>query len=167
MTVTLKKWSPDFIPLVAEYANNPKIAENLRDGFPQPYTRTDAEAYVNGCMEKGDVGQLCRAIAVNGAVAGSIGIFLRDHGEAELGYWLAEPFWGKGIMSEAVRQICREAFSRFEISRIYAVPYAHNAASRRVLEKAGFTFRGFTESCGCTRGRVCSYVLDKTAIMHE
>lgn len=161
--VTLEQWNLDFISPIARYADNPKIAANLRDGFPQPYTLADAEAYVTGCIEKGEDGQLCRAIAVDGKAAGSIGVFLREQGQAELGYWLAEPYWGKGIMTRAVERICREAFSRFRISRIFAVPYTHNAASRRVLEKAGFRFGGYTESCGCTRGQVCIYTLDKSS----
>ncbi len=159
MKVKLEKWRRTFIPAVAEYANNPKIAENLRDGFPQPYTKTDADQYVSDCIKKGDGEQLLRAVTADGACVGSIGVFPRGDGSAELGYWLGEPFWGRGIMADAVREICSEAFSRFPLSRIYATPYESNLRSRRVLEKAGFRYDGPTESRGCSRGPVCLYTL--------
>ena len=152
MTVTLEKWHRRYIPAVAEYANNEKLARNLRDGFPQPYTLTDADQYVSNCIKKGDTEQLCRAVLVDGSFAGSIGVFLRENGSAELGYWLAEPFWGCGITTEATKQLCAEAFARFEITRIFAVPYEDNSPSRRVLEKAGFQLEGPAETCGCSRG---------------
>ncbi len=158
--ITLERWKPESIPSLTRYADNPGIAANLRDGFPQPYTQADAEAYVSGCIGRGDDRQLCRAIVADGEAVGSIGVFLRESGEAELGYWLAEPFWGRKIMTRMVEKICREAFARYGLGRIYAVPYVQNTASRRVLEKAGFVFRGFTESCGCSRGRVCRYTFD-------
>ncbi len=159
MIFALESWRREFIPDFAQYADNPRIAENLRDGFPQPYTLSDAEAYVTDCIKKGDALQLCRAVTVGGKAVGSIGVFLREQRDAELGYWLAEPFWGRGIMTNAVGQICALAFSRYEICRVFATPYVHNAASRRVLEKSGFQFEGLTESCGCSRGRVCLYTL--------
>lgn len=164
MAFMLESWRREFIPAVAEYADNHKIAENLRDGFPQPYTWSDAEAYVTGCMAQGEKQQLCRAITVGGKAVGSIGVFLRGGLDAELGYWLAEPFWGRGIMTGAVRQICALAFLRFEISRIFATPYARNAPSRRVLEKAGFHFEGPTQSCGCSKGEVCLYTLARPPV---
>ena len=75
---------------------------------------------------------------------------------AELGYWLAEDFWGKGIMTRAVQQICEEGAERWEdLLRICAEPFAHNTASRRVLEKAGFTLEGVLRKSVCKRGRVC------------
>jgi len=61
---------------------------------------------------------------------------------AELGYWLGEPFWGRGIMTAAVETMCREGFAAWDIVRIHAEAFARNAASRRVLEKAGFALEG-------------------------
>lgn len=161
MIFSLEVWRRDHIPAVARYANNPKIAKNLRDGFPQPYKLSDADAYVSGCLAAGDGKQLCRAIVVGGEAVGSIGIFLRDNSAAELGYWLAEPFWGHGIMAGAAGLLCAQAFARYDISRIYAIPYCHNAASCRVLEKAGFQYGGLTEDRGSSNGAVCMYTLHR------
>lgn len=158
MVVTLDAWKTEYIPAVAKLADNPKIAVNLRDGFPQPYTLDDASAYVTDCIAKGDKNQLTRAILADGQVVGSIGIFLREDGAAELGYWLGEPHWGRGIMTQAAAMLCVEAFSRFPVSRVFATPYAYNTGSRRVLEKSGFRFEGITECSGCSKGEICMYV---------
>jgi len=159
MVVTLAVWKSEYIPAVAELADNPKIAANLRDGFPQPYTLDDAASYVSGCIAAGDEAQLTRAILADGQVVGSVGVFLREEGAAaELGYWLGEPYWNRGIMSQAAALLCREAFSHFPVSRIFATPYAYNTGSRRVLEKSGFRFEGLTVCCGCSKGEVCMYI---------
>ncbi len=88
---------------------------------------------------------------------GSIGVFCgRDvyRRSAEIGYWLAEPFWGQGIMSEAIRRISEEAFRRFDIVRLYAEPFAVNVGSRRALEKAGFELEGILRNSVCKNGRI-------------
>ena len=90
---------------------NPNIAANLRNIFPSPYTLADAKWFVEDCIAQGETRQLMRAIAVNGRAAGSISVSRKDdvyEKSAELGYWLAEDYWGRGIMAEAVRQICRD-----------------------------------------------------------
>ncbi len=130
---------------VARYANNSKIAQNLRNVFPHPYTAEDAHAFLSACVEKEGNRQMIRAICVDGEAVGSIGIFCKEdvyEKSGELGYWLGEPFWGRGIVTQAVRQICDETFAAFDLVRIFAEPYAHNNGSRRVLEKAGFTLEG-------------------------
>ena len=145
MTVTLSPWREEMIPAVYAHAQDPRIAANLRDVFPSPYHYEDAEAFVQDCVAREGQGQLCRAILVEGETVGSIGVFVQSdvyRRSAELGYWLAVPWWGKGIMTEAVRAICREAFRAFDIVRIYAEPFARNTGSCRVLEKAGFTLEG-------------------------
>jgi ribosomal-protein-alanine N-acetyltransferase len=139
MTVTLEPWRRRSSPR-RRIRGQRKIARNLRDGFPSPYTRTDADRYVSVCIKKGTGSSSAAPSWPTAPFAGSTGVFLRENGSAELGYWLAEPFWNRGVMTEAVKTICAEAFSRYEIGRIYAVPYADNFASRRVLEKAGFQY---------------------------
>lgn len=149
MDFDIRKWKIEDIESVAHYANNEKIACKLRDAFPHPYTLENAKAYVESCVNNSEARQLCRAIAVNGSAVGSIGIFLGGdvyQKSAELGYWLAEEYWGKGIMSKAVKQICAEAFEKYDIVRIYAEPFAHNAGSRKVLENAGFTLEGIMKN---------------------
>jgi len=123
MEFQLEEWRESHIKDIAKHANNKKIADNLRDAFPFPYTYADAYSYVNDCIEKTDGRQLARAIEINGEAVGSIGVFVRDdvyHRSAELGYWLSEEYWGQGIMSEAIKQICKETFECFDIVRIYA-----------------------------------------------
>ena len=139
---TLRPWREADAASIARYADNAKIAANLRDVFPCPYAPQDAATFVESCIRQEGRGQMCRAIEVDGEAAGSIGLFLGSdvyRRSAELGYWLGEPFWGRGIMSRAIRRMCEEAFSRYDIARIHAEPYAANLGSRRALEKAGFT----------------------------
>ena len=159
---TLRPWRPEDAEAVAAAANNPKIAANLRNVFPHPYTLADAEWFVNDCIARGEERQLSRAILIGGKASGSIGVFVKDdvyERSAELGYWLAEPDWGQGVMSEAVRQLCREAFARFDVLRIFAEPFADNLGSRRVLEKAGFTWEGTMRNGVFKNGRVHSYCM--------
>lgn len=167
MKFELRKWNLEDSQDVAYYANNKKIAANLRNVFPYPYILADAEGYIRSCVENSEERQLCRAIVVNGRAAGSVGIFCGTdvyEKSAELGYWLAEEFWGKGIMTEAVKQLCQEAFERFDIVRIYAEPFAYNTDSRRVLEKAGFSLEGIMKKGVCKNGQIhdyCMYALLK------
>lgn len=130
-------------PSIAEYADNPKIAANLRDLFPQPYTLANAEFFISSLLENSL--QTNFAIADSEKAIGSIGLMLNEdihRFTAELGYWLAEPFWGEGIMTQAVQAIVDIGFNDFGLYRIYAEPFEHNTASIKVLEKAGFTFEG-------------------------
>jgi ribosomal-protein-alanine N-acetyltransferase len=162
MDFEMRKWRPEDAVNVARYANNEKIARNLRDAFPYPYTFQDAERFLKACAAGDETRQLYRAIAVAGEAVGSIGISLGAdvyRRSAELGYWLAEDFWGKGIMTEAVKRLCAEAFARFDIVRIFAEPYAHNTGSRKVLEKAGFTLEGIMRNGVTKRGSVIDYCM--------
>ena len=158
----LRPWRRTDAESIAAAADNPRIAANLRNVFPSPYTLADAEWFVGDCISQGEAHQLTRAIVIDGRAAGSIGVFVRDdvyERSAELGYWLAEDCWGRGVMTEAVRQICREAFARFDILRIFAEPFADNRGSRRVLEKAGFTCEGTMRNGVFKNGRVHSYCM--------
>lgn len=149
MNFTLRPWKKEDVPALCHYADDPLVAKNLRDAFPNPYTLADAECYVNSCMALEGQGQLCRAIVVGGEAVGSIGLFLGEdvyRKSAELGYWLGRSHWGQGIMTAAVKAICKEGFLTWDILRIHAEPYAANAGSRRVLEKAGFTMEGILRS---------------------
>lgn len=159
----LRDWEQTDAESVAAAANNEKIAANLRNTFPNPYTLADARWYVNDCIEhKSDERQITKAIVVDGKAVGSIGVFAKDdvyEKSAELGYWLAEDFWGQGIMTEAVKMICAEAFDRLDIVRIFAEPFEHNQGSRRVLEKSGFTYEGMMRNGVYKNGRVLSYCM--------
>ncbi len=145
MNFRLEKWKKEFAKDIAEYADNPHISCWLRNVFPNPYTLSDAEWYVNDCIKNENNNQLCYAIVVDEKAVGSIGVFLKNDvycKSAELGYWLGEQFWKRGIMSEAVKMICKETFEKFDVLRIYAEPFADNKGSRKVLENCGFQLEG-------------------------
>lgn len=169
MDFKLRPWRASDAADTARFANNERIARNLRDVFPFPYSLDDAKDFIGSCLEAGEERQLCRAIEVDGRAVGSISVFLGSdvyRRSAELGYWLAEEYWGRGIMTAAVGQICREAFRRFNIVRIHAEPFEDNAASRRVLEKAGFALEGILRRRAVKNGQVhdsCMYALVKEA----
>lgn len=156
----LRPWRPEDAAALAAAANDAEIAAYLRDSFPSPYTLADAERFIRGCIASGEERQLARAIIIEEKAAGSVGVFVQDdvYGKsAELGYWLAREHWGRGVMTEAVRRICREAFARSDILRVFAQPFENNLGSRRVLEKAGFTYEGTMRNGVFKNGRVLSY----------
>lgn len=149
MNFVLRPWKLLDAGAIVPYADDLLVAQNLRDAFPNPYTLADGERFVRSCIEREGMGQLNRVIEVDGKPAGSIGLFLGSdvyRKSAELGYWLGRPFWGRGIMTAAVKEICTLGFRTWEILRIHAEPFAENAGSRRVLEKAGFTLEGTLRS---------------------
>ena len=162
MSFLLRPWRTEDAEDLAKAADNPKIAANLRNVFPSPYTLADANWFINDCISKGDSHGLTWAIEVDGKAAGGIGVTLLNdvyEKSAELGYWLSEEYWRQGIMSQAVQIICRKAFKTFDIIRIFAEPFAYNAGSRGVLEKAGFTYEGTMRNGVYKNGQVYSYCI--------
>ncbi len=158
----LRAWKTEDAKSLAQAADNINIAKNLRNVFPNPYTLESAIWYINDSIANAEKKQINYAIVVDGQAVGSIGIFVKDdvyEKSAELGYWLSEDYWRKGIMSEAVRKICKEAFETFDIIRIFAEPFADNAGSRRVLEKAGFTYEGTMRNGVYKNGEIHSYCM--------
>lgn len=141
MDFKLRPWKESDLENLVKHANNWEIAKNLTDKFPFPYTTEDGKAFLNFAMNNKQA--LMLAIDINSEAVGSIGIFPQDdihRYNAELGYWLAEPFWGKGIITSAIKEIVELGFKQFNLNRIFARPFGSNKASQRVLEKAGFTF---------------------------
>ncbi len=139
----IRDWTMDDAGPLARHANNPNIAENLRDGFPNPYRFTDAESFLRRVTSQSP--RLAFAIACEDEAIGGIGLMIGQDVHrftAELGYWLAEPFWGKGIMTSAAVAITNYGFAELNLNRIYAEPYTHNIASARLLEKAGYSLEG-------------------------
>lgn len=124
---------------LAMHANNRNVSDNLRDRFPHPYTRRDAQAFIKGALDMRP--ETLFAIAVDDVAVGGIGFALQQDVErvsAEIGYWLGEPFWGRGIVTEALVAVTRYALEHHGLTRLFALPFAHNQASCRVLEKAGY-----------------------------
>lgn len=158
----LRTWRIEDEESLALAANNLNVAKNLRNTFPNPYTLEDAVWFINDNIANMDRKQINYAIVVDGQAVGGIGIFVKDdvyEKSAELGYWLAENYWRKGIVSTAVQMICKEAFETFDIVRIFAEPFADNAGSRGVLEKAGFTYEGTMRNGVFKNGEIHSYCM--------
>lgn len=157
MTCEIRKWRLSDAADLAAALSNPKILDNLRDGLPYPYTEQDGEDYISAMLSADENETFAFAITVDDRAVGSIGVFRQGNihrQTAELGYYIAEEHWGKGFMTEAVRQVCRYVFENSDIIRIYAEPFAFNAASCRVLEKAGFNCEGTLRSNAVKNGRV-------------
>ena len=131
-------------PALALHANNRKIWRNLRNLLPRPYTLGSAEAWIEQ-MSVSDPLRHGFVIDIDGALAGAMGYTLEDDvhtGDATIGYWLGEPYWGRGIATEAVRLLTDHAFRTHKLRRAEARVYAWNPASVRVLEKAGYVLEG-------------------------
>ncbi len=161
-TVTLRPWRMEDAERMQVFANNAKVAQNLRNAFPYPYSLEDARQFIENSISRDGDRCIMRAIEIDGVPAGSIGVFLGSDvyvKTAEIGYWLAEPYWGRGIMPRAVREICDLAFATFDLECIYAEVFSENPASCRVLEKAGFTREGIKRRGVYKNGRVMDAVL--------
>jgi RimJ/RimL family protein N-acetyltransferase len=156
VTIALREWSTDDAPALAALANDRRIWLGLRDAFPHPYALDDAHRFIG--MASAMSPRTYFAIVASGALAGGIGYTLHEDVErigAEVGYWLGVEFWGRGIATAAVRELTRLAFTRHpDLRRLYAIPYATNAASARVLEKAGYTREGTLRENAIKDGRV-------------
>ena len=128
---------------IVRHANNRNVWINLRDRFPHPYTDADARRWLDSVV--GQKPETNFAIAVAGEAAGGIGFTVQhDVGRrsAEIGYWLGEEFWGRGIATDALIAVTDYAFSNYDVCRLYAHVFDWNRASARVLEKAGYAFEG-------------------------
>lgn len=137
----IRPWQEGDEASLATYANNHKIWVNVRDRFPYPYTLKDAELWVR--IADANHSMINLAIEIQGEAAGGIGIVFKQdiyYRTAEIGYWLGEPFWNRGIASRAVKAMTDYIFDspQFDICRIYAGIFEYNTASARVLEKAGY-----------------------------
>ncbi len=137
------------------HANNRKVWLGLRDKFPYPYTLTDADAFLDRIRAQNPLTVF--AITVEDRPVGGIGLVLGsdvDRISAEIGYWLGEEYWGRGIATIAVRALTSQAFATFELNRLFAIPYADNAASIRVLVKAGYRHEGTLVASAIKDGRI-------------
>jgi ribosomal-protein-alanine N-acetyltransferase len=148
MIYKLRPWEISDLESLVRYANNPNIAKFLTDAFPHPYTIENGKAFIEFANKDNPIHIF--AIEINGQAAGAIGIHPQydiHRKNAELGYWLAEPFWGHGIITKAVIEMVAFAFKSYDINRVFARPYGTNKASQRVLEKAGFKLEAKIDKC--------------------
>ncbi|MDE6389216.1 MAG: GNAT family N-acetyltransferase [Lachnospiraceae bacterium] len=157
MICKIRKWELSDAKELATALSNKNIQDNLRDGLPYPYTERDGVVFISAMLSADENDTFAFAIMADNKVIGSIGVFRQENihrRTAELGYYIAEEYWGKGIMTEAVKQICEYVFDKSDIIRIYAEPFAYNEASCRVLEKAGFQYEGTLRSNAVKNGNV-------------
>jgi len=141
--VTLRELKSSDADRMVELANNENVSINLRDQFPYPYTRRDAERFLK-LIQVGD--QISAfAIEFDGVYVGNIGMVRETdvyRKSAELGYFLGEPYWNKGIMTEAIGLATQFGFEKLDLMRIHCGVFGFNKASQRVLEKCGFAKEG-------------------------
>jgi len=145
MECKIRPWKIQDAHDLAEALNNKNIHNNLRDGLPFPYREEDAIEYITAMLNADKKNTYAFAITVNDKAIGSIGAFRQANihsRTAEIGYYIAEPYWGKGFGTSAIKQICEYIFLNTDIIRLFAEPFAHNTGSCRILEKSGFTCEG-------------------------
>lgn len=133
----VRSWRHDDVDAIVRHADNPRVARTLRDGFPSPYTRADAGAFLDAMV--GRVPETAFAIAVDDEAVGNVALIVRDDpAAAEIVCWLGEAWWRHGIATQAAQAVTAWAWAALALTRIYALVFEGNTASIRVLEKAGF-----------------------------
>jgi ribosomal-protein-alanine N-acetyltransferase len=145
MECKIREWQIKDAENLALAINNKKVQDNLREGIPYPYTVEDAKEYITSMLSADKDVTYAFAITVDDKAIGSIGVFRCNNihfRTAEMGYYIAESYWGKGIGTSAVKQTCRYIFENTDILRVFAEPFACNTASCRILEKVGFQCEG-------------------------
>lgn len=151
----VRPWQPTDAAALQRHANNRNVSMHLRDRFPFPYEQRHATAFLTWLAQQPS--PTVWALEVNGEASGGIGIELHTDVErvsAEIGYWLGERMWGHGIVTEALVAVTAEAFRRYDLTRLYAVPFADHHASVRVLEKAGYVREGWMRQSAIKDGRI-------------
>ena len=151
----IRSWQPSDLESLVRHANNRNVWISLTDLFPHPYTKTDGETWLAFATTQQP--QTNFAIEVEGHAIGGIGYDVGSgigRCQADLGYWLGEEFWGRGIATAAVRTIAEHLFATTELARLFATPFCDNMASRRVLVKAGFQLEGTLRHSAIKDGRL-------------
>jgi RimJ/RimL family protein N-acetyltransferase len=159
-TCEIRPWRSSDLEALVKYADNRNVWINLRDRFPHPYTAREGRAFLKHVRDQRPVTGF--AIAVAGEAAGGIGFQLQTDVErvsAEIGYWLGEPFWNRGIATEAVAAVTAHAIAAHGLTRVYAMPFAWNVASSRVLEKAGYVLEARLRNSAIKDGRLTDQLL--------
>jgi RimJ/RimL family protein N-acetyltransferase len=156
----VRNWRLSDVKTVSRYANNFKIWLNLRDAFPHPYRQKDARNFIRRALSLEP--QTMFAICLDQEAIGSIGFRLHQDVErvsAEIGYWLGEPFWNRGIMTDVLTALTEYAIDAHRLTRIFAVPFEWNLPSFRVLEKAEYVMEGRMKKSAIKNGRVIDQLL--------
>jgi ribosomal-protein-alanine N-acetyltransferase len=157
---TIRPWMDTDAESLHRHADNRNVSIHLRDRFPFPYGMEQARQFLGWIAQQPS--PTVWAIEVGGEAAGGIGIEMHGDVErvsAEIGYWLGESMWGRGIATEALKAVTAEAFRRFDITRLYALPFADHVASVRVLEKAGYVREGHLRRSAIKDGKIRDQLL--------
>lgn len=145
---------------LVKHANNRNVWLRLRDRFPHPYTHDDAINWLQ--VVHSSLPETNFAITVEGKAVGGIGFTLGtdiERHSAEIGYWLGEMHWGKGITTRALQLVTHHAFEIHPLLRIFALPFGDNLASQRVLEKVGYVREGVLRHSAVKDGRILDHVM--------
>jgi ribosomal-protein-alanine N-acetyltransferase len=156
----LRPWNEGDESSLVRHANNYEVWRHMRDQFPHPYNREAADEWIALVEQRNP--QTYFAVEVHGEAVGGIGLMLKSDVErcsAEIGYWLGEAVWGRGIATAAVQALTDYGFKAFGLTRIFAVPFANNPASMRVLEKVGYVREGVMRRSAIKEGVVLDQVL--------
>jgi [ribosomal protein S5]-alanine N-acetyltransferase len=156
----IRRWQPEDKAALIRHANNRNVWRNLTDMFPHPYTREDAEAWI--VMASIDSASTHRAIEFRGEAVGGVGIIASEgiySRTGQLGYWVGEAHWGRGIATAAARALVAQVLSEPDIVRLEAPVFAWNQASMRVLEKAGFIKEGIRRKSVFKDGQIIDSVM--------
>jgi ribosomal-protein-alanine N-acetyltransferase len=159
-TCTVRPWLATDADALARHANNRHVSIHLRDRFPFPYELEHARKFLDWLAVQDQ--PTVWAIEVDGEAAGGIGIEQKTDVErisAEIGYWLGESCWNRGVVTEALQAVTAEVFRRYDVMRLYALPFADNPASVRVLEKAGYVVEGRLRRSAIKDGKVRDQLL--------
>ena len=166
---TIREWARSDKAALVRFANNRNVWRNLTHVFPHPYTEADADEWFSFLAKKPE--PTSWAIEVDGLAVGGIGVTLMDGiyaRSAGFGYWLGEPYWNRGIMTEAVKAVSSYAMHRFELIRLEAWVFEWNPSSMRVLEKCGFVREGVLRASAFKDGKVIDRVIyalvDRTSL---
>jgi RimJ/RimL family protein N-acetyltransferase len=153
-TFQLRPWQPEDAPSLAAEANNINLSKNVRDAFPYPYTEEHAKVYIDQACAKSP--QQDFAIVIDGKAVGGIGVVPLSDVErfsAEIGYWIGESYWNKGIVTEVLQTFCNYLFAHTSLVRLFACVYEYNLPSARVLEKTGFRKVGILQKAAFKNNR--------------
>ncbi len=157
---SLRSYLPQDAALLARYASDPAVTAYMSDATGRQYTVEEAAAWIG--LVRGQAPECHFSIAVDGVIAGGVGLELQSDvyaHSAELSYWVAESFWGRGIATRAVAAICDHAFGQLGITRLYARVFDGNVASQRVLEKCAFELEGRLRRAALKHGRYSDQLL--------
>jgi RimJ/RimL family protein N-acetyltransferase len=153
--IVVRHWRVTDLASLVHHANNERIARNVRDTFPHPYSEADGQQWL--ALATGDRYTTTFAIEIDGQAVGGIGLLPMEdvyRKTAEIGYWLGEAYWGRGIMSRVLRATTAYAFATFDLIRIEAGVFSWNPASARVLEKAGYSLEATNKRAVFKQGQI-------------